>query len=150
MDSQDNSEHIVGRYIMYEECGLEEILQAMGYNYPSRKVIMNATKYLQIKKHGEYWEMTEYFRSSAVKESFSLKFRSGKKFSWTARNGSEVKSLITKVDKRFEFRHEPSDLQEYKTLYGEMEFFEDGDVVIKTKVEEVDGFEAVYNFKKYE
>merc|ERR1719435_506412 len=104
MESQDNSEHIVGRYIMYQEHeqGQEEILQALGYNYPSRMAIMNATKYLQIKKYGEYWQMTEYFRSFVVKESFSLTFRSGKKFSWTARNGSEMKSLITKVDKRFE------------------------------------------------
>ena len=134
---------------MYKEHGLEQILQAMGYNYPSRMAIMNATKYLQIKKYGEYWLMTEYFRSFVVKESFSLLFRSGKKFSWTARNGSEMKSLITKVGKRFEFRHEPSDLQEYRTLYGEVEFFENKEVVMKIKVEEVDGLEAVYNFRMY-
>ena len=149
MLSQDDSEDIVGRYVMYEEQGQEEILQAMGYNFPSRIAIMNATKYLQIKKYGEYWQMTEYFRSFVVKESFSLTFRSGKKFSWTARNGSQMKSLITKVDKRFEFRHEPSDQQEYKTLIGETEFFENGEMVTKIKVEEVDGAEAVYKFRKY-
>ena len=134
---------------MYKEDGQEEILQAMGYNYLIRMAIMNATKYLQIKKYGEYWQMTEYFNSLVVKESFSLTFRSGKKFSWTAGNGSEMKSLITKVDKKFEFRHEPSDLQEYKTLYGEAEFFEDGEMVTKIKVDEIDGAEAIYNFRKY-
>ena len=64
------------------------MLQAMGYNYTSRKAIGNARKYFKLESKGEYWQTTEYIRSSLVKDSWSLKFRSGKNFSWTARNGT--------------------------------------------------------------
>ena len=151
-NDKDDSEYIVGRYIMYKEQGQEEILKAMGYNYPSRMSIMNATRYLQMKKFGEYWQMTESYKSVVVKMSCSLTFWSGKEFSWTASNGSKMKSLITKVGKgRFEFRHEPIDpQQEYKTLLGKVEFFENGEMVTKIKLEEVDGLEAVFEFRKYD
>jgi hypothetical protein len=131
---------IVGKYKMYKEQQMEEMLQAMGYTFTSRRAIMTATKYFKIEKNGEYWQTTEYIKSN---------IRSGKKFSWTARNGTKVKSLITKKDNKFEFRHDPSDLQEYRTLHGEMEFLDTGEMVMKMRVEEVEGLEAVYHYKKY-
>ena len=140
---------IIGMYEMYKEQGMNEILEAMGYTLPSRLAIMSASQYFKIEKKDEYWQTTEYIRSSIVKESWSLRFRSGKKFSWTAKNGSKVKSLITKKDNKFEFRNDPSDLEEYRTLYGEMEFFENGEMLMKLRVEEVEGLVAIYNYKKY-
>ena len=130
---------IVGKYKMYKEQQMEEMLQAMGYTYTSRRAIMIATKYFKIEKYGEYWQTTEYIKSNIVKESWSLKFRSGKKFSWTARNGTKVKSLITMKDNKFEFRHDPGDLQEYRTLHGEMEFFGKVEMVMKMREGEVEG-----------
>ena len=149
MIRQEDSDFIVGTYVMYTEQGMDQILQAMGYNHPSRMVIMSGTKYMKVEKKGDYWQITECVKNFNFKECFCLKFRSGKKFSWTARNGSKVKSLVTRMGNKFEFRHEPSDLEEYKILYGETEFFEDGDVVMKMKVEGLDEFEAVYRYKNY-
>ena len=144
-----NVTDIVGKYKMYKEQQMEEMLQAMGYNYTSRRAIMTATKYFKIEKNGEYWQTTEYIKSNIVKKSWSLKFRSGKKFSWTARDGTKVKSLIPKKDNKFKFRHDPRHLQEYMTLHGETEFLDKREMVVKMRVEEAEGLEAVYHYKKY-
>ena len=151
MTTVDDSESlldIVGKYKLYKEDKMDNVLEAMEYNYTSRIAIMNAYHYIKIESHGEYWQISETIRSNIVKESWSLRFRSGKKFSWTAKNGTKVNSLITKKGNKFEFRHEPMDTVEYRTLHGVMEFKKDGKMVMTLVVEEVEGLEAVYFYRK--
>ena len=40
--------NIVGKYKMYKEQKMEELLLAMGYTYTSRRAIMSATKYFKM------------------------------------------------------------------------------------------------------
>ena len=46
---------IVGKYKMNKEQQMDEMLQAMGFTYTSRRAIMTSTKYFKIEKNGEYW-----------------------------------------------------------------------------------------------
>ena len=64
----------------------------------------------------------------------------------------KVKSVITKKGNKFEFRHDPSDLKEYPAIKGEMDFLKNGEMVMTMNVEkgEVNGLEAVYNYRKYQ
>jgi hypothetical protein len=144
---------IVGKYIMEEGENYLELLQAFthGRLTASEEAGLRFGRcYLRLEllPDGETWKKTEDVVWPGYSKSWSIRFRSGRPFSW-GMDGSLVRSLVTKEGDTFVSRHEPQDREAYRVLTGTLAFGAGGQLQHTSRVEDGDGVVMVEATSRY-